>query len=181
MHNEPLTGIRRSDIPAHGLELELIWDTPLLALLPEGSPDIEPPLHLQLRFSLDNSRVILDGTCQAQCGIRCVRCLERFVYPLKSVFRYVFEKPGRRTAQTHVQIGAEDIEVVYYDGEQIDLVGPVCEQLLLGLPAYPRCSAGCRGLCPHCGANLNNGACTCEAGPRLQSPFAALGRLKKKP
>jgi uncharacterized protein len=72
------------------------------------------------------------------------------------------------------------MEVLVYDGEYIDLVAPVFEQIHLGLPAYPHCSPECKGLCAQCGANLNNGACTCETGPRPESPFAGLAKLKKK-
>jgi uncharacterized protein len=83
-------------------------------------------------------------------------------------------------AAGNVQLGAEDIEAVGYDGEQIDLLAPVLEQVCLGLPAYPHCSSGCRGLCPQCGANLNTGACVCAAATGPRSPFAVLGTLKKK-
>ena len=79
-----------------------------------------------------------------------------------------------------VELGPDDLEMTYYDGEHLDLVAPVFEQIHLGLPVYPHCSEECKGLCAQCGAHLNNGACGCEAGPRTQSPFAALGKLKKK-
>ena len=79
-----------------------------------------------------------------------------------------------------MQLGPGDMDIVFYDGEHIDLVAPVLEQIHLGLPAYPHCSPECKGLCAQCGANLNNGVCTCTEGPRPQSPFAKLARLKKK-
>jgi len=103
------------------------------------------------------------------------------MYPLSRSFRYVFQPAGRQKTPGHVQIGAEDIETVGYDGEQIDLLAPVLEQVYLGLPAYPHCSSGCRGLCPQCGANLNTGACDCSAVAGPRSPFAVLGALKKSP
>jgi uncharacterized protein len=83
-------------------------------------------------------------------------------------------------ASENAQLDPGDIDVVFYDGEHIDLIAPVCEQINLGLPAYPHCSPECRGLCAQCGANLNKGMCTCEAGPRPQSPFAGLAKLRKK-
>jgi uncharacterized protein len=38
------------------------------------------------------------------------------------------------------------------------------------------CDEACRGLCPHCGANLNLGPCACPA-EEDESPFAALSSL----
>ena len=44
------------------------------------------------------------------------------------------------------------------------------ELLFLGLPTRDLCREGCRGLCPKCGKNLNEGDCGCdrkEIDPRL--------------
>jgi len=176
-----ITAIRRAEIPAHGLQLELVWNAALLEQVPDVCrPAIEPPLHVQLRLCPDGGRIIMDGACRAQCRIECVRCLEPFIYSLSRSFRYVFEPHGMQKMPGHVQLGAEDIEAVGYGGEQIDLLAPVIEQVYLGLPAYPHCSSGCAGLCPQCGANLNTGVCACAAATGTRSPFAVLGTLKKR-
>lgn len=177
-----ITSIRRAEIPEHGLQLELLWDAALLEQLSEQGcrPEIEAPLRLQMRFSLEGHSVILDGSCEAQGTSTCVRCLERCAYPLTLSFHCVFQPIGMNDATGTIELGPEELEAVYYDGENIDLVAPVFEQIHLGLPAYPHCSPECKGLCAQCGANLNNGACGCETGLRSQSPFAALGQLKKK-
>ena len=41
----------------------------------------------------------------------------------------------------------------------------VYEEAILALPTRPLCAEDCRGLCPRCGANLNQGACGCPAAP----------------
>jgi uncharacterized protein len=41
----------------------------------------------------------------------------------------------------------------------------VRDALLLELPLAPLCREDCRGLCAHCGADLNDGPCDC-APPR---------------
>ena len=49
--------------------------------------------------------------------------------------------------------------------------------MLLALPDYVLCDPACKGLCPVCGADLNDGECGCERtvpDPRL----AALKDLK---
>ena len=49
-----------------------------------------------------------------------------------------------------------------YSGKVIDLDPLVREQLVLSLPAYPVCREDCKGLCPVCGANLNERECGCD-------------------
>ena len=55
----------------------------------------------------------------------------------------------------------DELDQIGYEGKQIDLRSALAEQVLLTYPMRALCSLGeaCRGLCPSCGANLN------EAGP----------------
>jgi uncharacterized protein len=57
---------------------------------------------------------------------------------------------------------AQDAEEETYTGKVIDLDPIVREQLLLELPEYPVCDEQCKGLCPACGANLNDRECGCD-------------------
>ena len=53
---------------------------------------------------------------------------------------------------------------------QLDLAELAGADILLELPTSMVCDEGCKGLCPECGANLNEGDCGCRpsAGdPRL--------------
>ncbi|MGB1779712.1 MAG: DUF177 domain-containing protein, partial [Longimicrobiales bacterium] len=55
----------------------------------------------------------------------------------------------------------------------------VREEMILAVNPYVVCEPECRGLCPKCGANLNEGACDCtddEVDPR----WAALRDLKSE-
>jgi len=61
----------------------------------------------------------------------------------------------------------------------VDLAAVVFEQILLGLPEYPECREGCKGLCPECGAELNLGACRCGDQKPVDPRLAALLKLKK--
>ena len=44
----------------------------------------------------------------------------------------------------------------------LDLTNEIREVIILGLPAYPRCSESCKGLCAACGVNLNKSGCECN-------------------
>ena len=47
----------------------------------------------------------------------------------------------------------------------IDLRTAVREELILAAPAFPLCREDCRGLCPQCGKDLNEGSCNCTPEP----------------
>ena len=67
----------------------------------------------------------------------------------------------------------------FFDGEEIDIDLLVVEQIVLALPFKALCSEECKGICPHCGANLNLEPCQC-AGKQADSPFATLQAIKQR-
>ena len=44
----------------------------------------------------------------------------------------------------------------------LDLTEVVRQDLWLNLPTSPACQPDCKGLCSHCGQNLNQGSCGCK-------------------
>ena len=75
--------------------------------------------------------------------------------------------------------GATDEEG--YKGKEIDLARAIREQILLSVPPSPLCSEDCKGLCPKCGKDLNDGECGCDRTV-LDPRWAALKgiQLEKK-
>jgi len=61
----------------------------------------------------------------------------------------------------------------------LDLGDAVREEVTLAMNPYVVCDPACRGLCPRCGANLNEGSCDCaeeEVDPRWEALRALKGR-----
>jgi uncharacterized protein len=85
---------------------------------------------LRLRFS-----ATLDGPC--------MRCLEN-ASPTFEVDAYEVHQPG----------GGEELTSPYMEDE-LDLQAWARDALALALPAQITCRPDCAGLCPQCGANLN--------------------------
>ena len=50
--------------------------------------------------------------------------------------------------------------------DEIDLDQPIRDLVVPELPLVPLCADDCLGLCPTCGANLNDAACDCAAEAR---------------
>lgn len=61
--------------------------------------------------------------------------------------------------------------------EFVDLTDELRQSIILSLPSYPVCRQDCRGVCPTCGKNLNEGPCTCKHAER-DSRWGALDDLQ---
>jgi uncharacterized protein len=69
----------------------------------------------------------------------------------------------------------------FYQGDEIDPVELVKEQLLISIPMVPLHAPDCKGLCPVCGTNLNEADCSCRKDGRGEfGAFSVLKDLFKK-
>ena len=50
----------------------------------------------------------------------------------------------------------EELQSPYIDGDELDLAGWAHDALTLALPLQLLCRPDCKGLCPVCGASLND-------------------------
>lgn len=94
------------------------------------------------------------GHLEGRTNATCRRCLKEFEVPVVESVEALF------TADPDLQ----DDPSVYPLAEtasHVDVTGAVREELALAAPAYPLCREDCRGLCPRCGADLNQGPCGC--------------------
>ena len=108
--------------------------------------------------------VVADGQISSPWRAECRRCLKPVTGEVDVEFRELFErqpKEGETYALGH---------------EEIDLAPLIREALLLALPLAPLCEAGCQGICPTCGADLNEGSCDCPPAGR-DPRWAALDDL----
>jgi len=61
-------------------------------------------------------------------------------------------------------------ELIVVSGYTLDLTEPIISSILLSLPMKTICDEDCKGICPNCGRDLNEGQCNCEdknIDPRL--------------
>jgi uncharacterized protein len=99
---------------------------------------------------LDVSRTTASGWAlrlrfQAELHGPCVRCLEP-ASPRFEVDSREVDQPG----------GGDELSSPYVDDGDLDLERWARDALALTLPAQITCRPDCRGLCPVCGANLND-------------------------
>jgi uncharacterized protein len=128
---------------------------------------------LALTFDVDlqePGRYRVAGHVAGEIELTCGRCLEAFTLAVASEFDLRYVPRAENVGEGEREVGEDDLTTAFYDQDQIDLSELMAEQVHLALPMKPLCSEGCKGLCPHCGTNLNAGACDCSEtweDPRL--------------
>ncbi len=135
------------------------------------------PIAVALSHYRAGTDLFFQGRLSARTGATCARCAEEFDAASDAPFRFVLS-PKAVGYAVEDDLKTEDLEFSLYEGEEVDLSPLIREQVLLALPTRALCREDCRGLCPRCGANLNQGDCGCGAeahDPRLE-PLRSIRR-----
>jgi uncharacterized protein len=106
--------------------------------------------------------VMVTGTVRVLWQGLCRRCTVPVGGELRIAVRERFTDPGSRRGRPDSRL-PEDDEAYPIVGDDLDLGPMVHDAVVLELPLAPLCRADCRGLCPHCGADRNEGSCGCVA------------------
>ena len=125
--------------------------------------DLKVTAPIQLEGVVENAGdvILLKADVKTEIERTCGRCLKVFTEPLAA-----------QVVEKFYPAGAENIEndAFIYESDLLDITEPVRESLLLAVPLQSLCREDCRGLCPVCGADRNEGDCGCDAttvDPRL--------------
>lgn len=96
---------------------------------------------------------IVDGKVKTVLNLNCDLCLSAFETKLDFDLNEIFsENPD------------SDEEIWELSDKTIDLKPAVIANIILNMPMQVLCSDDCKGLCPKCGHNLNDGDCGCDRG-----------------
>ncbi len=107
----------------------------------------------------------LKGSFNGTFEVPCARCVEPVEQRLAGDFDLVFRPAGVDATGAEHAISTPETEIGYYENGGIALEDVLREQVLLSLPARTLCQLDCKGLCPRCGLNRNETACSCDVGP----------------
>ena len=137
------------------------------------------PLIFQVRLQKTGQIVELDGELTATAAMQCGRCLQPFDQAIHSEFALTFTPlPAEEEAVgEEVELEADELGLIRYRDETLDLLEPLQEQIVMAIPIGPVCKADCQGLCPECGGDLNSTRCDCVKKP-FNNKFGALADLK---
>ncbi|HEY2030087.1 MAG TPA: DUF177 domain-containing protein [Myxococcales bacterium] len=139
--------------------------------------------HLSGRTTKMGRDVLVQAKFALPLSAPCKRCLKvvALIEPVELVRTFVPRASSKVEAHDPATGGArrrgaleetepevdgsfalEEADEDTYEGKELDLRPAVREQILLSLPSAPVCSEDCKGLCPRCGKDLNEGECGCD-------------------
>jgi uncharacterized protein len=123
--------------------------------------------------------VLVQGDLHGLATLPCGRCLEPVTVPLDIALEEIFA-PTIDMLTGQVVAPDEEDRALWIDERHIlDLTEVLRQDVLLAVPSHILCREDCRGLCPTCGKNLNEGPCGCE--PEPDARWAALAALLNEP
>jgi uncharacterized protein len=113
--------------------------------------------------------------------VLCARCVDPVAVPLTGEFDLLFRPENADAEAGERAITEDETEIGYYGESGLDLEDVVREQVLLSLPGRTLCQPDCKGLCAHCGQNLNVKSCNCAGSAGFEDPrWSALQGLALK-
>jgi DUF177 domain-containing protein len=153
-------------------------------LYPEGEPSLTggsdhqvAQCEVNLRATRAGDEAQLIGNIRVAVTFECDRCLAPFSLPVDESFDLVYVPPLGTGDER--ELGENDLSLGFYQDGIINVDDLVREQIELALPMARLCTEACRGLCPACGANLNQDKCGCS-NDLINERWAALKEIKTK-
>lgn len=121
------------------------WESEPVEL--DGHVEFSQPVHFRGSAQALGDTVKLTGTAATELRFLCDRCGEPFAMP----FTIDLEEEFHQNDEFYPLVNGE-----------LELIRPVMDNLLSNLPIRRLCAPNCKGLCPGCGQNRNQGPCECE-------------------
>ncbi len=104
--------------------------------------------------------------------LTCTRCLAHVERPVDEELELAIETGAAEPMLGEHELTTSDLRTLFLDGDELDTIPILMEQLQLNIPMKPLCREDCVGLCPQCGADRNQVPCTCaesDVDPRWQA------------
>jgi uncharacterized protein len=122
------------------------------------------PVHISGKVSNSAGVLLLKADCESVIRFICDRCAEEsendYSLSTEAVLAETLESPD----------DIENSDIVLIENASVDIDEVVSSAIILESDMQLLCSEDCKGLCPVCGKNLNEGPCDCppETDPRLE-------------
>ena len=113
----------------------------------QESEDIQflEPVKLDGTLNFVGDILSLDGRIKTRLRLSCSRCLEEFDTDIDVEIHEKFSS----------NLNNKDDEINFIEGDVIDINNIIENSIEMTLPIKKLCNEDCKGLCYHCGINLN--------------------------
>ena len=152
-----------------------------IPLIVAGPDDLrfDDPIDYEVDVTNTGDALLVQGQVRGVALIACARCLDDVTVPFEGDIEGYFLI---NSEVDHPEDLDDDEFDVLPDDHIIDLMPLIQAALFIEAPTIPLCREDCKGICPQCGANLNDGPCGCTfeedlAFEEAKNPFAVLKGL----
>ena len=131
-----------------------------------GYPDVvcfSEPVVIKGVLTNTKKGILFEADGNTEAVYLCSRCLERVKVPIQFNINEMFYPSGSVENEKEAETFCDD---------EMDLTDVIQRSILENLPMKVVFKEECKGLCPKCGKDLNEGDCDCndtEFDPRLES------------
>lgn len=105
--------------------------------------------------NIGNGKVEISGQGAFGVSMACARCLTPVDVSVSVDFDYTVNEPDGFHEQ-------DEDEELFMEGYELNGNSILRNELIMGLPMKVLCKDDCKGLCPVCGSNRNEGECGCD-------------------
>lgn len=98
------------------------------------------------------------GSFEVTVELQCRRCLKFFPYKLVSEIDEIYTTKKGEILPKKL-LNRDELSTFLFNGEEINIKEAMRQNIIVSIPPYPLCNENCKGLCPICGKNLNEGVC----------------------
>jgi uncharacterized protein len=132
-----------------------------------GVPEIIDKVRGKLDMMRTHQGILVHATLNIESTHTCSRCLGEFIRPStlfieEECFPTIDLNTGLKLSPPDIEEGELRID----DAHLLDFQEVLRQYVISDGPMKPLCNPDCTGLCQHCGINLNQARCECDAGPR---------------
>lgn len=129
------------NIPPEGLRIEAKESVEILDIKGEGI-EFNEPIGISILVNCVGNTLLVNGELRTSIELVCSRCMKKYRQFLEDRnFNLTREVSGMN---------------------EIDLSSEIREDIFILLPVKPLCKEECKGFCPRCGRDLNEGRCSCN-------------------
>ncbi len=137
---------------------------------------ITEPATVTGKVRLAGNEVFVNGHVETQAEVECDRCLQPVAQPVSADFELEYISDTDYESSSVVELTEAEMAVSVFDGHGIDVDEVVKEQIVLAVPTRMLCRDDCKGICPECGNDRNQGECSCKE-KEIDPRWAALKNL----
>ena len=140
------------------------------------------PLDWSATAERAGEEIRIVGSLKTSVELPCSRCLETARVPISKDFDLFFRQRDEDMfdEDEDVRLDEADTRTAFFAGTQLAITDVLSEQILLALPMKALCTVDCKGLCSHCGTNLNSGKCNCPKEEDFSPHMDTLLEIKRR-